>query len=456
MLVSAYTWLLRFVLFCLNSIQTYLPKKINQMLECRKIESFVLRRPLENPVWIHCSSGEFEYAKPVIRALKDQNYSVLVTYFSTSVKDNIESTPEVDGFGPLPWDLPEKIEAFLNRFSPCCLLIARTDVWLNTVQVCQKRQIPTLLFSATFSGNSSRLWPVIRSIVRLGLNSVNEIHCVTAQDLQTLQRLGVTSKALVVGDTRYDQVLFRLRNSKPLKANKDPRKRNSLVMMCGSTWPQDEKVLLQAVAKLNEKFKSPNSIECQNSKDSQKNLKIVFVFVPHEVDSSHILHLESEIQSLGLTSLRYSSEESFCNQDILIVDRVGILAELYQISGVAFVGGSFKWQVHSVMEALACGLITLVGPHYKNNREAIEYSQFEVSPARVTVNTTPADPAAYTLNAVEVVRSSDQIVQIVTQLLTNPDILPLAHKKISNSFALKTKRTQDVVTWVRKNCLLPS
>jgi 3-deoxy-D-manno-octulosonic-acid transferase len=62
------------------------------------------------------------------------------------------------------------------------------------------------------------------------------------------------------------------------------------------------------------------------------------------------------------------------NSSALIFDQKGWLAELYQLAQVALIGGSFKEQVHSVMEALGCGLPVLVGPCYKNNREAIEFT----------------------------------------------------------------------------------
>ena len=49
---------------------------------------------------------------------------------------------------------------------------------------------------------------------------------------------------------------------------------------------------------------------------------------------------------------------------------------------MAFIGGSFRKTVHSVMEALGAGLKTFVGPKHKNNREAIEFQSVR---AAVTV-----------------------------------------------------------------------
>lgn len=63
----------------------------------------------------------------------------------------------------------------------------------------------------------------------------------------------------------------------------------------------------------------------------------------------------------------------------MLVDSVGLLAELYTLGQIAFVGGSFRGSVHSVMEPLAAGCITLVGPDHLNNREAVEFQLVRVS-----------------------------------------------------------------------------
>ena len=76
--------------------------------------------------------------------------------------------------------------------------------------------------------------------------------------------------------------------------------------------------------------------------------------------------------------MKYSSKTenfSIAQKDVLIVDQFGILSELYSWSHIAFVGGSFKRQVHSVMEPLTQGCFVLTGPRIKKNREALDFSQ---------------------------------------------------------------------------------
>ncbi|MBY0383898.1 hypothetical protein K2X05_01965, partial [bacterium] len=71
--------------------------------------------------------------------------------------------------------------------------------------------------------------------------------------------------------------------------------------------------------------------------------------------------------------------------------KVGFLAELYKQSDFSFIGGSFRKQVHSVMESLACGCLTFVGPFYHNNREAIDFSQLKGTLKPVQIATESAN-----------------------------------------------------------------
>ncbi|MCC2679353.1 MAG: hypothetical protein K0R29_1929 [Pseudobdellovibrio sp.] len=58
---------------------------------------------------------------------------------------------------------------------------------------------------------------------------------------------------------------------------------------------------------------------------------------------------------------------------MLLIDKIGYLADSYRYADFAFVGGSFKDKVHSIMEPLCCGLKVAVGPLYKNSPEGVKY-----------------------------------------------------------------------------------
>ena len=311
----------------------------------------------ERPILIHAASGEIEYAKPLIRELK-RNYPrcpLVVMYSSPSLLKLSSSLNEVEKFIPAPFDLPYFCNQVLEILQPRLILYARTDVWPQFTLSAKKLQIPQILFAATFAENSSRLGLLSKKFTHLALSQLNEIHVVDFQDQTLLQnRLGLSSN--VTGDTRYDQVFYRLfqgRQQKPLQLPTGSFR----YVVFGSTWKEDEAILCSAA----------NSY-------IEKNIKILWA--PHEVNPKNIARLKGAIEALDLSVVLLSEYLSAPRDfDVLLVDKIGYLAELYEKAIWAFVGGSFKKQVHSVMEPLACGLRVIVGPYYKNNREAVHFSQ---------------------------------------------------------------------------------
>ncbi|MGE0634217.1 MAG: 3-deoxy-D-manno-octulosonic acid transferase [Pseudobdellovibrionaceae bacterium] len=350
-------FLIPFAKLLVFALRPLLSEKIKDILETREKMPFEIRTPLKKVIWFHCSSGEFEYARSMIRLIKKQHpeSQILVTYFSTSFVEPIRKMPEVDALGPLPLDTPRDIKKFLDQFPIELALFSRTDVWPEMSSELRKRKIPSYLFSLSLSEKSTRSQFPTSLITKWALSELNGIFCVSQDDLLALQKLNVKTPAAVTGDTRYDQVFHRLANRKPIK---DLRQSSNFhVCVAGSTWAEDEAVLIPAFSSLPDSFR--------------------LILVPHEPTPEHLESLKKQLEACHLSYALYSQVQTW-SEKILIVDQIGILAELYSCGNSAFVGGSFKKTVHSVMEPLALGLPTLVGPFYHNNREALAFGQFSV------------------------------------------------------------------------------
>lgn len=368
------------------------------------------------PYWIHAASGEIEYARPVIRELKKQypDTPILVTYSSPSAKKILAGIPEIDVWAALPWDFSFLIRRFIKKWNPRLLLFSRTDVWPVLAKVTYQEKIPTILFSATFADNSSRLKGPTRFLTRFTLGLLSEIHCVSPEDIQNVQNLNLQVPLVASGDTRFDQVFHRLENPKALKSTLIPSPED-FVFIAGSTWPEDEAVLIPALEKL-------------------KILNIKVIVAPHETTPSHLEHLEKKLKEADLNFVRYSQTEIWPAGALLIVDQVGILAELYTWSDIAFVGGSFKKQVHSVMEALAAGLPVLVGPYHRNNREALFYQKKNYSSGMI----------------VQVVHSPDDIVVLLQRMKKVQSQIPHIKEEIRAEIGKNRHSTQRVLSTLQK------
>lgn len=325
--------------------------------------------PKKKSIGIHAASGEIEYAFPLIRKIKVDHpeYNIVVTLSSTSVLKSVINCAEVDAVGPSPIDLFWQVNRFLTLFNFKLFLFARTDVWPELSWQLQQAKIPSFLFSATFSEKSARKSNILNALTRWSLNLLTKIFTVSDKDLSNLKSIRVHTSILSLGDTRYDQV-FHKKNISAKKLPLNSSQKN--IFVAGSTWPEDDAILLPVIARTSSQWS--------------------FVVAPHEVDESSLKKMELFFSSHNLKTLRLSqllkdtqkistTTASGDQWDVLLVDLYGYLFYLYEWAALAFVGGSFKEKVHSVMEPLSFFKPVCVGPKHTNNREALEFGQIKMS-----------------------------------------------------------------------------
>ncbi len=315
---------------------------------------------LDSPFWIHAASGEIEYARPLIRELKNKfpHIPIVVTYSSPSAQRLLHKITEVDAWGPSPWDSVCSCQEFLSRVKPRAVFFSRTDVWPEISYQLKLKKIPSLLFSATFAENSSRMKGFTKYLTIWTLHQLTQVLVVSKEDQDQLQKAGFIS-SVACGDTRYDQVFFRLTHPQSVHEISRPSLA-SKTLVAGSTWPEDEKILFAWFV--------------QKYKKNPLNL----ILAPHEISKSRLQNIVDNLKTHGIESQFYSQQKKWTS-GVLIIDEIGILAELYIWGNAALVGGSFRKQVHSVMEPLACGLPVCVGPFHKNNREALDFQKIKIS-----------------------------------------------------------------------------
>lgn len=366
------------------------------------------------PILIHASSGEFEYAKPVIREMKRKHpeIPIVVTYFSPSYAKAIRQEPGVDIALPLPLDLPTPIHGFLLTLNPRMILIARTDLWPEFINQANRLKIPTLLFSCTtrpLKGFKKILSPYFHWLY----GKLTQIYCVDETDLLSLQKMAPTAQSRVYGDTRYDQVIYRLQHPKPHKSDlfKDI---HPPILVAGSTWPEDEKILIPAIAEL------------------LKKQQLRLVIAPHEPNVEHLSQLEERFLQAQISTTRYSAATTW-ETPVLLIDQVGHLAEIYSHAHIAFVGGSYRKKVHSVMEPLAAGLPVFVGPYHTNNREALQFQH-------ISTDVLPS--------LVRCAQNEKEFHHILTETIQTLESNPKTQEAIKNEVNKKSGATKHILEWI--------
>ncbi len=325
------------------------------------LESQVARKLLPGKrVWFHASSlGEFEQAKPIIAELKRRqaNVRIIVTFFSPSGYEHSRRYPLADVVSYLPFDTQGNARRFLNLTKPDCAVIIRYDVWPNHVWELRRRGIPVLIANATMRTSTKRRWPLVRQFHFHVYEAINYILTVSAEDAEAFAMFNLATPVVEpIGDTRYDQVGIRSMEAKKRHLIAESILQNKKVIVAGSSWPEDEAVLLPAFQKLRE--------SCGN---------LLLIIVPHEPTLEHLEELESELQ--GIASIRFSALNDYRDEQVIIVDSIGILMALYSYAHVAYIGGGFKQNVHNVLEAAVYGIPVVYGPRHKNSQEAVTLAQ---------------------------------------------------------------------------------
>ena len=317
-------------------------------------------RDLEKTAWFHFTSvGEFEQAKPLIEAIYAETRIVL-TFFSPSVAPNAKSYPYADAAVYLPLDTPRNAEQLIRRIEPALIVFSKFDIWPNLVWKAAKHEIPIIVVAGTLHAESKRLSGFARPFFR-SVHRYIRVHCaISDADAARFQQLCSSEHGIVVtGDTRYEQVYRRAVSVKPdteFFPGQGSLKRP--IFIAGSTYTEDEKVLLPAYQLLR-----------KNTPDNHPHL----ILVPHEPTPERIKEIRGHLERQQLEHLCFSeltSEVDLSSVDVLIVDTVGLLAKLYRLADIAFVGGSFRGSVHNVMEPAAMAKPVIFGPTIQNAHEA--------------------------------------------------------------------------------------
>ena len=310
-------------------------------------------RPL---VWMHAPSvGEGLQARPVLESLRrlHPNVQLAYTYYSPSAKSFAE-TLDVDFREILPFDTRVSARAVLAALAPDVLVFSKLDVWPSLVEEASALGVTLALASATLGPQSSRLKGFGPALLRDAYARLDAVGAISAEDAERLVALGCRPSAIeVTGDTRYDQVWAKAASSDARSAIVEPLRSPRPTLVAGSTWPADQQYLLPAIL---------------HARASAMGLRCIIA--PHEPSADAIAELEAWASCAALEARR-STHPFARDADVIIVDKVGVLGDLYSLADFAFVGGGFHSAgLHSVLEPAAFGIPVAFGPMHSNSREA--------------------------------------------------------------------------------------
>ena len=295
-------------------------------------------------VWFHCASlGEFEQGKPIIEGykLKYPNHKILLTFFSPSGYEIRKNYDLADWVFYLPSDTKKNAKKFISIVNPIKAIFIKYEFWFNYMAELNKKNIAFYSVSSIFRREQYFFkydWAA---------NQLNNVSIFFVQDKNSkelLQNIGFTN-CTVAGDTRFDSVIANTQKTVSIPLIEEFSK-NKTTIICGSTWPRDEALLAKYI---------------------KENPNYNYIIAPHEI--LRISVLQKQTNALLFSK---SDNTNINNSNVLIIDSIGILSNVYKYGDLAYIGGGFGSGIHNILEAATFGLPLVFGPNYQKFKEANE------------------------------------------------------------------------------------
>lgn len=306
--------------------------------------------PEDKVVWFHCASlGEYEQGLPIMKAIRKKYpfYKLVLTFFSPSGYENKKDNAVADVVCYLPLDTKQNAKRFVRIVHPSLAIFVKYEFWPNYLFELEEAKIPSILVSGLFRPRQVFFKPR-GFFMRRALKTIRHFFVQNEESAKLLQSIGL-SNVTISGDTRFDRVSEQIEQDNTLPFMEKFRG-NDLCMVCGSTWLEDEAVLLPFINK------------------SVENIK--FVIAPHIIDTSKI---EAFRKKLSKPSVLYSERQTqdVENASVLILDTIGLLTRVYSYADIAYVGGGMgNSGLHNILEPATFGVPIVIGKNFNNFPEA--------------------------------------------------------------------------------------
>ena len=302
--------------------------------------------------WFHCASlGEYEQGLPVFEKLKSKHpkAKIVLSFFSPSGYEVRKENPLTSIVVYLPLDTKRNAEIFLKLVNPKLVVFVKYDLWPNYLKTLKNHPTKVVLISALLRPYQHFFKFYGQSFQKLFF-SFDHIFTQNSESKELLKSIGYYN-VTESNDTRFDRVSNQLTQNNSLQYLEDFTD-NKLCVVAGSTWEEDEKILVPYIQKADKSTK--------------------FIIAPHSINKQGIKRL---MEALGDKSVLFSKyqNESLSEKQIFIVDTIGILSKVYNYADIAYVGGGMGSSgLHNTLEAAVFGIPIIIGKNYNKFPEAKE------------------------------------------------------------------------------------
>ena len=333
----------------------------------------------EDSIWIHAVSvGEALTVRALIADLR-RRYPHLRIFLSTTTMAGQQvarrNVQDVDAVFYLPFDLPFIVRRTLRLVRPRLFVMMETEIWPNLLRQCKRTGVATVMVNGRISSRSYPRYKLARPFFRTVLADVDRFCMQSEESARRLIDIGADpARVLVTGSLKFDSLEM------PGTAIVEGRGQNRVlryfrmsagrpVIVAGSTMRDEEQIVLQAFRRIKASVANP--------------LLVIAPRNPERFAEVTQLAKNQAFVTMRRSDLPIDAEP---RAEVVVLDTIGELAQVYQIASAVFVGGSLvDVGGHNILEPAVFGKPIVFGPHMQNFKEIAE--AFVAQDAGIQVST---------------------------------------------------------------------
>jgi 3-deoxy-D-manno-octulosonic-acid transferase len=309
----------------------------------------------KRPIWYHAVSvGEVMASLPLIqemlRRFPDRRVwiSTVTATGQATARSRVSRAAEIFYF---PYDLPWIIDRVIRSLDPALFISTETEIWPNCIWRLKQKGVQALLVNGRISDRSFVWYKRFRFFFRQVLEGFDLLCMQSEESARRIHGMGAPRERVrVTGNLKFDLDLPNPSDLKLWRARLGLSE-NDRVLVAGSTHPGEEALVLRAFKRLRKPY---------------PELRLVLApRAPERFDT-----VEGIVAQEGLSVVRRSQLRGKERAEVILLDTMGELSQIYGLAEVGFVGGSLVPRGgHNPLEVAAHSRPVIFGPHMENFRD---------------------------------------------------------------------------------------
>ncbi|MBQ7454192.1 MAG: tetraacyldisaccharide 4'-kinase, partial [Selenomonadaceae bacterium] len=328
----------------------------------------------KNCIWVHAASvGEIVATSPLIKEFRREfpKSPILVSVVTTSgyaMANRI--IKDADSIIYFPLDLPFVSAHVFRKIFPRVFLNVETELWPNFLKAARENHVPVMMVNGRISEKSVKRYKYMFSILSDMIGTVKLFAMASPVDAGFIKQLGAPEELITItGNTKFDQTYTDVTDEQRAKILSDMGLTDAKeIFLAGSTHRGEENYVLKAFKAIRE-----------------NHPKARLVIAPRELLRTREVVALCKASGFSVGTRTELQKRPPANEDIIILDTIGELGQVYSVGNVIYVGGSLvSHGGHNILEPAAHGKAIIVGHHMENFKDL--HALFKNRNACVTVN----------------------------------------------------------------------